>query len=234
MNTVDQPKSGAFLGLMPVPGAQGAGAGAVGQGDVSLIDSIDIVKQKEREKILHFFEKARSNLKIYLNEKARLPPYKGWTDFDKAKVAIYKGNIADLEACKDHKAFLTKAVALFGSVIHFSHLKNDKEVALAAVKDDPRALEFVGDKLKADPEVVANALKKDHRAIIFAEPKFADSIFRELIKSLKIKSESAFKAFKDHTFSRYHFKYEIENESDSLKLECRALFESMINKPIKS
>lgn len=54
-------------------------------------------------------------------------------------------------------------------------LKNDKEVAMAAVTHNANALKYVSDELKGDKDVVITAVKKDLNTLEFASDKIASS-----------------------------------------------------------
>ena len=49
-----------------------------------------------------------------------------------------------------------------------AELRADKEVVLAAVKQDGRSLEYASAKLRADKEVVLSAVKQDGRSLEYA------------------------------------------------------------------
>ena len=53
-------------------------------------------------------------------------------------------------------------------MVNYNELSNDKDIVLAAIKNDPRAFEFAGSRMKNDKEVVLEAIKNDTGVLRYA------------------------------------------------------------------
>jgi hypothetical protein len=68
------------------------------------------------------------------------------------------------------------AVANVGGVLcHLRHFAGDREVVLAAVSNEGRALVFAAEELRGDEEIVCAAVRNDGEALCMASPELRDN-----------------------------------------------------------
>ncbi|HCC0888482.1 TPA: DUF4116 domain-containing protein [Salmonella enterica] len=139
-----------------------------------LLKRIRAIPQRDRQKILAMKGEHELNRVIngILRPEIKVPKY----FFSKEYTSVLfddNGGFVDPRKTNDKNYMLEKINASYNALIHCSDdLKNDVEIALAAVSQEGVALKYVSDELKKNRDIVLAAVKTTGSALEFSDEEF--------------------------------------------------------------